>query len=284
MVRQVKSPEAVCVHREEGYSGLVMIATSWLRIVLLLLVLSCNGMVCPKGWAQTMTPTSHPVGCELLLDGGFEGGSSGSAWIAQTTGPNIIQRDQILARSGEYVAIFGQSFEIGRRMSLEQELILPQGSAYLQYYLRMVEASTDTLDYMTVSVDGTLLASYSIADQTTFLSYRPVGHDVSEFADGLSHTLRFECRVTGSGQFITTFALDDVTLNKCFTPEPTPTATRTETWTASPTVTETPAISPTPTETSGTSDPRDLFVYSVNWSEAGYTQSNLLQFLNNLAE
>jgi len=225
--------------------------------------------------AQTPTPTFTllPPQCEGILDSGFELGGGGGAWTETTDGLNVIVQDQFSARTDNFLASFGSSFGGPQTQSLAQSVTIPmvtETGVAICYFLRIPEASTDTSDFLSVSVDEIELAQYTILDLPTFMArYRKVTHDITSFADGQEHTIRFECEVSGAP--ITTFRVDDVSFNLCAelaatstptsTPTPTETATETapetdtptetKTETASPTVrqTETPTVTSTATET-----------------------------------
>jgi hypothetical protein len=215
----------------------------------------------------TPTFTPLPPSCEGLLDGGFELGRPNPDWSEVTDGLFVITHSALSARSGEWLASFGGNLFEPLTQSLEQTCSFPSGGgAALFYYLRIPEASTDEADFLRVTVDGNQLAQYGVHDATDFSTYTKTILDLSDYADGGMHTIRFECSVSGAP--VTSFRIDDVSLNICA--EPFPTSTPTETFTASPT--------PTPTSTSGP-PPVSLFEYSTKWTNKGFAVTDLIELL-----
>jgi hypothetical protein len=62
-----------------------------------------------------------------------------------------------------------------------------------------------------VSVDGSVLFSATETAADSYVPYRQVTLDVSAYADGGSHNLRFES-ITEAGAGVTNFFVDDVSL------------------------------------------------------------------------
>jgi len=226
--------------------------------------------------AQTPTPTLTPLPlqCEGIMDGGFEMGGGGDPWTETTDGLNVIVQDQFSARTDNFLASFGSSFGGPQAQSLAQSVTIPmvtETGVAICYFLRIPEASTDTSDFLRVSVDELELARYTIEDLPTFMAgYRKVTHDITSFADGQEHTIRFECTVSGAP--ITTFRVDDVSINLCAEPPPTstPTPTGTSTETATKTATETPTATPTATATdSPTGTQTETPIVTETFTESG---------------
>ncbi len=182
--------------------------------------------------------------CEGLVNGGFESGHS--SWIETSSGLSVINQSTLYSRTGTWFAWFGgQPFE-PLTQSLEQTIIISSGRAELSYYLRIPEASTDELDFLLVSVDETEVAYYSIEDSTPFKnSYQRVTHNLIDFADGASHIIRFESFVSGAP--VTSFRVDDISLNLC----------------------------PAPRR-------EELFLYTSRWREIGYGIQELFWLLEEL--
>ncbi len=220
-----------------------------------------------------------PAECEGLEDGGFEQGRPNPFWAEESTGFGVISSSSFFARTGQFYAAFGGSFEDPLTQALTQTVNIPVGGAELQYYLRIPETSTSTTDFLRVLVDQVQIAHYTRAASPSFATYTLAEHDISEFADGGTHAVRFECFVGGAP--LTTFLIDDVSIDLCASPAPTatPSATLEETPTAS--ATQTPGDSPTPTATATVGSIRDsVFQYARNWREEGFLVEDLLALLN----
>lgn len=180
--------------------------------------------------------------CEEIVDGGFENGHLNLNWQETTTGLAVINNDLLHARNGSWLAIFGGQLFEPLQQSLEQPVLIPPGRAELSYYLLIPESSTDELDHLTVLLDDVVLAEYAPADRPAYSQYVKVSHNLSDWTDGITHLLRFECSVTGTP--VTTFYIDDVSMNLC--PNPTP---------------------------------PDLFRFAIQWMGAGWTGDELISLL-----
>ncbi|MCG3198200.1 MAG: hypothetical protein HUU16_13585 [Candidatus Omnitrophica bacterium] len=230
-----------------------------------------------------------PAECEGLQDGGFEQGRPNPFWAEESTGFGVISSSSFFARSGQFYAAFGGSFEDPLTQALTQTVTIPVGGAELQYYLRIPETSTSTADFLRVLVDQVQIAHYTRAASPSFATYTLVEQDISEFADGGMHTIRFESFV--GGEPLTTFLVDDVSLDLCAAPpvtstpsptlEETPTATLSETSVESPTPSPTSTLgdTPTPTVTPTEGAVRDaIFSHARGWYD-GLRVEDLLEFL-----
>jgi hypothetical protein len=156
-------------------------------------------------------------GSSVINDGGFEAGAFGGTWTEASTnfgtpicdtfgcgtgggtGPN----------SGLFWSWFGgiAAFEAG---SVEQVVNIPAGATNLDFYLEHPVASGNGADFLRVLVDGNV--ELSIIEGGAAIGYSLVQVDVSAYADGAAHLLRFESEVTGAGGGTTNFFVDDVFL------------------------------------------------------------------------
>lgn len=159
----------------------------------------------------------------------------------------MISESSLYARSGSWFAWFGGQLFEPLTQSLRQTVTIPSGRAELSYYLRIPEASTDEADFLRVSVDDIEVAFYSIEDATTYFNYQQVTHNLTGFADGASHTIRFDCYISGAP--VTSFRVDDVSLNLCPAPA---------------------------TE--------DLFIFTNHWHDTGYGINELIDLFAELKE
>lgn len=202
------------------------------------LMIACMVIAATQAFGQVPAK----VVCEVVQDGGFETGRPNATWQEVTTGLAVINIDSLHARTGSWLAVFGgQLFQL-LEQSLEQPVLIPPGRAELSYCLRIPESSTDELDRLAVRLDDVVLAEYTTADQPVFAQYVRVVHNLSDWTDGMTHLLRFESSVTGTP--VTTFYLDDVSMNLCPSPAP-----------------------------------PDLFRFAARWMGAGWTGHDLVNLL-----
>jgi hypothetical protein len=165
------------------------------------------------------TPTPTLSGCEeRVADGGFEAGPPHSAWTQTSTlFPAVIYQDGLNVpspHSGQYLCWFGGSTQGQETGTLEQTVTIPAGNAELSYYLKIYALGPDT-DFMRVLLDGNELVKYTPADEAEFTAYKRAAHDVTAYADGGQHVLRFESTVAGMAGEYTNFLLDDISLVSC---------------------------------------------------------------------
>jgi hypothetical protein len=124
----------------------------------------------------------------------------------------------IVPHSGDYVAWFGGWNSGSESQSISQTVTLPAGGPlYLNYYRETV-FQVDTSANLVVSIDGTAVETTDLGTQAD-LDYVLHSIDISAFADGASHELKFqydysdEASVSDGSTFI-----DDVTIGS--TPAP----------------------------------------------------------------
>lgn len=149
----------------------------------------------------------------LIIDGGFEGGISNPNWsVPSGVASPICSLDTCgmdAAYTGDWFARFGDG--TSQKYGIEQTVTVPPASeASLSFWLRIDQMllGAGTLDVM---LDGTILQSFNESDAATYSAYRQVAIDVSGYADGGAHTLRFEGQQTGSLPLFSAF-VDDVSL------------------------------------------------------------------------
>ncbi len=198
----------------------------------------------------TPTPTSINHCAEILLDGSFEERSVGNpSWKQYSryfTTPLV--EDLATAHSGSIYALFG-AYEGPEIASLEQTVTIPSGSAVLHYYLTIDDYNADPSDFLHVSVDGNMLVAYTPDGMASFSTYSLVQLDVSAYADGGEHVIRFDSAITGRRESFSSYYIDDVSLIVCPLSVETPTLTFTETVVPTPSRTLPPTESPTLTQT-----------------------------------
>ena len=160
-------------------------------------------------------------GCqEAVQDGGFEAGTVPTFWTQSSTNFGTPVCSVALcgtgagtagARTGSWWAWFGGA-EIVRNAAASQSMTLPPGIARLRFYLWIGARSGNGTDAFRVLLDGTPVFTATEATPG-YGSYTLVDLDVSAFATGGSHLLRFESST--SGPEITSFNVDDVSLDLC---------------------------------------------------------------------
>jgi Calx-beta domain-containing protein len=160
-----------------------------------------------------------------LADGSFEAGSPSAAWAEASTnfGTPLCSTTTCGfsgARSGSWWAFLGGTAGVSETASLEQTVAIGPGTANLTFFLWIPESSGNGTDALRVRVDGTQVLSVLAGNSIYASAYSRVLVDVSAFADGGTHTIRFEATTSGSPSN-TNFFVDDVSVSIC---EPPPTA------------------------------------------------------------
>jgi len=160
-----------------------------------------------------------------ILDGGFEAGSPSASWTeaSMSFGTPLCSPATCGfsgARSGSWWAFFGGTAGAAETASLQQAVVISPGTANLTFFLWNPESSGNGTDALRVRVDGIQVLSIPAGNSIYASGYARVVVDLSAFADGGAHTIRFESTTSGSPTN-TNFFVDDVSLSIC---EPPPTA------------------------------------------------------------
>jgi V8-like Glu-specific endopeptidase len=182
-----------------------------------------------------------------LQDGGFEIGSPSASWsqFSSNFGAVICSLDtcgEAGAHSGDWWVWFGGYDNKVEQGLVEQALTIPEDVTTLSFYLRIAQSSGSGDDFMQLSLDGELLLAVGDGDAASFPNYERVDIDVSDWADGLVHRLRFDSQTNGGGA-ATSFYVDSLTLGAGPISTPTSTVPPTET---PDTPTATPSSTPDP--------------------------------------
>jgi hypothetical protein len=164
-------------------------------------------------------PRCIPPVDPIVQDGGFETGTPNASWSEASTnfGSPICSIASCGTgfgtgpHAGDWWAWFGgiSAVEVG---SVEQGITIPEGGclASLNFYLEIPVANTT--GFMNVLIDGNTIFSVTDADQPAYAPpYQMVTVDVSPYADGGLHTLRFESTTDGGG--VLNFFVDDVSID-----------------------------------------------------------------------
>jgi len=159
-----------------------------------------------------------------VMDGGFEGGTPNPYWeesssnfgtpICNTSNCNVGEESG--AHTGDWWVWFGGISSYDEIGSVAQEMFIARGKAELSFWLKILSAQRP--GYLTVSIDESPVFSTTEAEIATYRSYQPVILDVSRFADGDVHILRFDAATQAGGY--TNFFVDDVALDVETTPLP----------------------------------------------------------------
>ncbi|MFN0278096.1 MAG: dockerin type I repeat-containing protein [Pyrinomonadaceae bacterium] len=195
----------------------------------------------------TATPTCTPA--NIILDGGFEtGGIPSAIWNNPQTSTNFVTPlcDEATCgtgsgasppRTGLLWAWFG-GIPLPETSALGQDVTIPTGTASLHFWMRIGTVTEPLTDVLNVKIDNIIVQSYP-EPPTAETVYTERVIDLSAFADGASHNIRFE--YIGPSNGTGSYVVDDVTLLASGAGCASPTATPTFTPTASPAPSCTPA-------------------------------------------
>lgn len=155
---------------------------------------------------------------DVVSDGGFEAGPQGGSWTEFSTNFGTPICDSATcgagpARTGTFWVWLG-GIDANETASVSQTLTIPvSATATLRFWLAIPDADWSGTDTFRVSLDGVLLfATNNFDPQANNPLYIYHAFDVSPFANGSVHTLRFEGQFTSVGTGVTSFYLDDVSL------------------------------------------------------------------------
>lgn len=177
-----------------------------------------------KGQATSAARAGQPLavagggerGAALVQDGGFEAGLVSTYWAQTSTNFGTPLCDAscggVGPRTGTYWAWYGgiSSAEAG---SVQQSGVITTGPKTLNFYVwwsSSVAAPPDPTATFTVRIDGNTIFSLTPATAAAYSSgYTLASVDISAYADGNSHTLRFESNSVASAS-ATNVHLDDI--------------------------------------------------------------------------
>lgn len=177
-----------------------------------------GGVVVHVVGESDLRATPRVVETNLVSDPGFEAGTPNGSWEEGSTNfgspiCSLLLCGSIIGDgpySGDYWAWFGG---VGAEETgfVSQTVDLPAGeTGLLDFYLQIPAVDTD--GYFKVLLDGQALFEVTEQDVGDFGDYRRVVLGLGEYADGGSHTLRFEgySGVAATGD--TSFFLDETSL------------------------------------------------------------------------
>ena len=158
----------------------------------------------------------HVENGTIVQDGGFEDGTPSVFWnefssnfgtplcdagcgTGGGTGPH----------TGSWWSWFGGIATAVEEGYVDQDVTIPAGTATLRFWLEIPVA--DATGFMDVQMDGNTIMSFTEADAGTYGIYAEVSVDVSAYADGGIHNLKFHS-ITQPGAGPVNFMLDDVSI------------------------------------------------------------------------
>jgi hypothetical protein len=155
----------------------------------------------------------------LVRDGGFEAGNVPTYWVQTSTNFDSSICDDAcgtaVARTGSYFAWFGGAVDRAEAASFEQSGTIEEGVMVLDfhvYWSSSVAAPPDPDAYFRVKIDGDTIFSLTPATAAPYSeAYTRASVDVSAYANGQDHTLRFESN-NGEAPASTNILLDDISI------------------------------------------------------------------------
>jgi len=162
---------------------------------------------------STLRPETIDVTlANVVQDGGFEATSASTFqnpyWSAFSQGFGTPFCTQAACGGGPvphggiwHVRFGGAGPNTAEQAYVSQAITIPHGGATLNFYLLLGATVTGT-GQMSVTIDGQQLFQVTQANTSTYGSYTQVSLNVSQFADGGSHVLRFgEADAANDGNF-----------------------------------------------------------------------------------
>lgn len=170
------------------------------------------------GAAESALPVASgsPAGV-LVQDGGFEAGFGTTDWAQASTNFGTPLCDAscggVGPRTGTFWAWFGGAGASAEAASVEQTGTIAAGPKVLNFYVwwsSSVSAPPDPAATFDVKIDGNAIFSLTPATASAYnTEYTLASVDISAFADGGSHVLRFEAsNAAAAGS--TNVHLDDI--------------------------------------------------------------------------
>ncbi len=161
-------------------------------------------------------PPSQGVGA-MVKDGGFEGGAPNPYWMEYASAGyyydiplicDIVTCGVDAAHTGSSWAMLGGWAD---ETHLSQTGILPTNVSTLSFWLCIPFAGTwKNTDYLILEIDGNILFTISGNSAPSYSTYKKVSVNISDYADGGVHKIRFNSFGTIDGSV---FYVDDVALN-----------------------------------------------------------------------
>ena len=159
-----------------------------------------------------------------VADGGFEVGAPNPAWTQTSTTFGTPVCDPVGcgiagARTGNWWSWFGGVPSALEQGSVQQSVTIPAGIATLVFYLSIPASSGNGTDFVRALVDATPVFTALEGDPAYTSGYARVAVDISGFANGGLHVLRFESTSAGTGPgTFSNFFVDDISIDACSAP------------------------------------------------------------------
>jgi uncharacterized repeat protein (TIGR02543 family)/uncharacterized repeat protein (TIGR01451 family) len=176
--------------------------------------------VTSANWGENQVPASAtltlPASNFMVQDGGFELGAAATPWT-QTSSNFTTPLCSTTScggggavHSGQWFAWFGGTTK-AETGTLTQARTIATGPKKLEFFLWWASAPSATATFK-VFMDGTPILSLTGATSGPYnAGWTRVGIDVSSYADGNSHALKFE-QTNAAGTGLTNIFLDDIAL------------------------------------------------------------------------
>lgn len=159
------------------------------------------------------------TGTELIQDGSFELGTPNPEWNETSTNFGTPLCDEATCglgggtgpNTGLVWAWFG-GITAAESGSVDQDIVIPTGTATLSFQLEVPLACADPTDFLEARVDGNVVFRVDGNDPECAgaVGYSPRSVDISAFADGGTHNVGFFSTIAGTGT--TNFFVDDVSV------------------------------------------------------------------------
>ncbi len=176
----------------------------------------CEGEGEPEGEGEG-EPEGEPTPVNVIVDGGFEKGSPNSAWdeYSSVVGSPLCTEDVCGLGSGtgpyrgQWWCWFG-GVEEAETGYVKQSVRIPKSAgATLSFYLEMPAANK--AGNMSVMINGNEVFRATKADAGRYQTYKQVRLNVSEYADGNTHEIKFATDSEAANSVIS-FFVDEVSL------------------------------------------------------------------------
>lgn len=158
---------------------------------------------------------------QLIVDGSFEAGPGGSAWIQSSSNFGTPLCDLGTCgngsgtgpRTGNYWAWFGGLSGGVETASVTQTVIIPSGAGVTLSFWLEQSVCDGVQDFMEVRIDGTTVFSTDGASNLCgLIGYSQQSINLSTYADGLPHDIEFFATTFSNNGGITNFFVDDVSV------------------------------------------------------------------------
>jgi len=160
---------------------------------------------------------------DVVINGDLEGGWAQSAWeiTDNVSGVTLCHEETCGTgafddgpRSGDFWLWFGTiSFGLEREQNVTQALQIPEGATTLSFWMKTNMFDEVHFGELQVRMDDMVLERYELPPVPK-VGYRQQSIDISQFADGQTHELRFRA-VSDSGLGGVGWQMDDISIIGC---------------------------------------------------------------------